>query len=60
MKLIFKRPMFFCFLYEPSGGARGPMCVCMFSMEIQTPGWILMKFGTEVVLEGGKVLGGFF
>ena len=34
------------------------MYVCLFSIEIQTAGWIGMKFGTEVVLEGGKVLGG--
>ena len=36
------------------------MClsVCVFSIEIQTAGWIGMKFGTEVVLDGGKVLGG--
>ena len=35
------------------------MClsVCLFSIEIQTPGRIGMKFGTEVVLEGRKVLG---
>ena len=34
------------------------MSVCVFSIEFQTAGWIWMKFGTEVVLEGGKVLGG--
>ena len=33
------------------------VCVCLFSIEIQTAGRIGMKFGTEVVLEGGKVLG---
>ena len=32
--------------------------VCLFSIEIQMAGQIRMKFGTEVVLEGGKVLGG--
>ena len=32
--------------------------VCLFSIEIQTAGQIRMKFGTEVVLEGGKVLMG--
>ena len=32
--------------------------VWVFSIEIQTAGWIGTKFGTEVVLEGGKVLGG--
>ena len=26
----------------------------VFSIEIQTYGWIAMKFGTEVVLEGGR------
>ena len=31
----------------------------MFSIEIQTAGQIETKFGTEVVLEGGKVLEGF-
>ena len=31
--------------------------VCLFYIEIQTAGQIWMKFGTEVVLEGGKVLG---
>ena len=30
---------------------------CLFSIQIQTAGQIGMKFGTEVVLEGGK---GFF
>ena len=35
------------------------MCVCLFSIEIQTAGRIGMKFGTEVVLEGGRFLGGF-
>ena len=34
------------------------MSVCVFSIEIQTAGRIGTKFGTEVVLEGGKVLGG--
>ena len=34
------------------------VCVCLFSIEIQTAGRIGTKFGTEVVLEGGKVLGG--
>ena len=34
------------------------VCVCVFSIEIQTAGWIGMKFGTEVVLKGGKALGG--
>ena len=29
----------------------------MFSIEIQTAGWIWMRFGTEVFLEGGKVMG---
>ena len=29
------------------------MCVCLFSIEIQTAGRIGMKFGTDVVLEGG-------
>ena len=29
------------------------MCVCLFSIEIQTAGRIGTKFGTEVVLEGG-------
>ena len=28
------------------------LCICLFSIEIQTAGWIGMKFGTEVVLEG--------
>ena len=32
--------------------------MCLFSIEIQTAGRIGTKFGTEVVLEGGKVLGG--
>ena len=35
------------------------LCVCMFSKEIQTAGQITMKFGKEVVLKGGKVLGFF-
>ena len=35
------------------------VCVCLFSIEIQTAGRIGTKFGTEVVLEGGKVLGFF-
>ena len=35
------------------------MSVCLFSIEIQTAGRIIgTKFGAEVVLEGGKVLGG--
>ena len=34
------------------------MFVCLFSTDIQTIRWIWMKFGAEVVLEGGKVLGG--
>ena len=29
------------------------VCVCLFSIEIQTAGRIGTKFGTEVVLEGG-------
>ena len=32
----------------------------MFSIEIQKAGWIEMKFVKEVVLVGGKVLGGFY
>ena len=35
------------------------MSVSLFSIEIQTAGRIGMKFGTEVVLEGGRFLGGF-
>ena len=35
------------------------LSVCVFSIEIQTAGRIGTKFGTEVVLEGGKVLGVF-
>ena len=27
-------------------------------MEIQTTGWMWMKFGTEMVLKGGRFLGG--
>ena len=34
------------------------LSMCFFSIEIQTPGWIQMKFGTGVVLEGGRFLGG--
>ena len=34
------------------------MCMCLFSIEIQTAGRIRIKFGTEVVLEGGKFPGG--
>ena len=34
--------------------------VCLFSIEIQMAGRIGMKFGTEVVLEGGRFLGFFF
>ena len=30
------------------------VCVCLFSIEIQTARLIGMKFGTEVVLEGGE------
>ena len=33
------------------------LCVCLFNIEIQTAVRIRMKFGTEGVLEGGKVLG---
>ena len=33
--------------------------VCLFSIEIQTTGQIGTKFGTEVVLKDGKVLGEF-
>ena len=33
--------------------------VCMFSIEIQTAGWILTKFGMEVALEGVRLLGFF-
>ena len=35
------------------------MCVlgCVYSIEIQTAGQIRMKFGTEVFLKSGKVLG---
>ena len=29
----------------------------LFSIEIQTTGLIAMKFGTKMVLKGGKVLG---
>ena len=32
-------------------------CLCVFSTEIQTPGKIIMKFGTEVELKGWKVIG---
>ena len=32
--------------------------VCVFSIEIQTDGQIWTKFGTELVLEGGKGSGG--
>ena len=35
------------------------VCLCVFSIEIQTAKRIGMKFGMEVVLEGGKVLGGY-
>ena len=35
------------------------MLVCLFSIEIQTTRRIWMKFGTEVVLKGRKVLGFF-
>ena len=35
------------------------MSVCVFSIEIQMAGQIGTKFGTEVVLDRGKVLGGF-
>ena len=37
---------------------KGNVCL-YFSIEIQTAGRILMKFGAEVVLEGGRFLGGF-
>ena len=33
--------------------------MCLFSIEIQTAGRIGTKFGTEVVLEGGRFLGFF-
>ena len=33
--------------------------MCMFSIEIQTAGQIRMKFGSEVIIDAGKVLGGF-
>ena len=33
------------------------VCVCLLSIEIQTTGWIAMKFAMEVVLEGRKVRG---
>ena len=33
--------------------------VCVFSIEIRTAGQIWMKFGMDMVLKGGKVLGGF-
>ena len=36
------------------------MFVCLLSIEIQTAEWIGKKFGTEVVLDGGKVPGGMF
>ena len=32
--------------------------MCVFSIEIQMAVWIRTKFGTEVVLEGGRFLGG--
>ena len=35
------------------------LCVCLFNTEIQTAGRIWKKFGTEVVLKGRKVIGGF-
>ena len=35
------------------------MFVCLFSTEIQMAGQIGIKLGTEVVLKGWKVLGGF-
>ena len=35
------------------------MWECLFSIEIQMAGPIGLKFGTEVVLEGGRFLGGF-
>ena len=35
------------------------VCVCVFSIEIQTAGWNGTKFGMEVVLEGGRFLGVF-
>ena len=36
----------------------GCVSVCVFSIEIQSAGRIGTKFGMEVVLKGGKVLGG--
>ena len=39
---------------------RANVSLCMFSIEIQKAGWIEMKFVKEVVLAGGKVLGGFY
>ena len=36
------------------------LCVCVFPIEIQMGGRIRMKFGTEVVLEGGRFLGFFY
>ena len=39
---------------------RANVSLCMFSIEIQKAGWIEMKFVKEVVLVGGKVLGGFY
>ena len=41
-------------------GQCGCVCVsvCVFSIEIHMAGWIETKFGTEVVLEGGRFLGG--
>ena len=35
------------------------MWVCLFSIEIQMAGQITIKFGTVVVLDGGRFLGGF-
>ena len=37
----------------------GWVYVCIFSIETQIDGWILMKFGMEVDLESRKVLWGF-
>ena len=33
--------------------------MCLFSIEIQMAGQITIKFGTVVVLDGGRFLGGF-
>ena len=34
------------------------MSVCLFSKETQTAGRVGMKFGTEVVYDGGRFWGG--